>query len=204
MTWRRALLFAGLGVWLAGVAMTFFFLWRYKMTPGPLAEAPATWPVASSIARDPQLPNIVMFAHPQCPCTRASMTELARLSDELNGRAKIHVVLVRPDGVEPGFEDGAVATRAAQIPGVDVVVDDGGKEADRFGAIVSGSTVVYGRDGKLLFRGGLTIARGHEGRGPAHDRILSLLSNKPADRADAPTFGCDLADHETLTAARVP
>ena len=196
MTWRRALLYVGLGAWLVGVLGTFYFVWRYKLTPGPLAEAPARWPNDSALRRAPGLVNIVMIAHPQCPCTRASMNELARLAGELQGRAKIHVVLVRPDGAEPGFERGSIADRATTI-NADVFVDDGGKEAARLGAIVSGSTLVFDRDGSLVFRGGLTSARGHEGRGPAHDRILALAAGHTPDRADAPTFGCSLMTART-------
>ena len=67
------------------------------------------------------------------------------------------------------------------------------READRFGVVVSGSTLLYAADGTLLFRGGLTIARGHEGRGPAHDRILALVDGH-SNHATAPTFGCALED----------
>ena len=193
---KRALLYAGLAIWLGGIVATFTMVWRYKLTPGPLAAAPERWPEASALRVAPGVANVVLFAHPRCPCTTASMTELARLADEVRGRAKIHIVILRPEGTEPGFEDGAIRDRARTIPDADVVVDIDGREAARFGAAVSGSTIVYGRDGALVFRGGLTIARGHEGRGPAHDRILAAL-DRSSDVATAPTFGCALASART-------
>jgi len=190
MTWRRALLYAGLAAWLVMIAGTLTWIWRYKMTPGPPVEAPARWPTTSALAFEPGVANVVMFAHPHCPCTRASMTELGRLADELHDRAKFHVVVLRPDGAEAGFEDGAIKERATAL-GADVFVDVDGREAARFGAAVSGSTVVYASDGALVFRGGITIARGHEGRGPAHDQIVSAIAAR--DRvATAPTYGCSL------------
>jgi hypothetical protein len=190
----QRLIYTGLAIWLIGVCVTFGLLWRYKLTAGPEPEAPEVWPAGSALHATAGVANVVFVAHPRCPCTTASMTELARLTDELHGRATIHVVIVKPDGADHDFEQGSILDRARSI-GADVMVDLGGKEAARFGAIVSGSTIVYGADGKLVFRGGLTTARGHEGRGPAHDRILALLDRRAADLATAPTFGCALADN---------
>ena len=192
---KRALVYVGLGVWFAAIVIAFGLLWRYKLTPGPLADAPARWPAESHLART-AAPTVVMFVHPQCSCSRASVNELARLVDELHGQATVELVLVRPAGAEPGFERGALADRAAELRGVSVIIDDGGREAERFGAIVSGSTLVYGANGALLFRGGLTTARGHEGRGPAHDAILAAIAGHPGAASDAPTFGCALAERD--------
>lgn len=194
MTWRRAILYGALATWFVAIIGAFALIWRYKETPGALAAAPATWPVASKLERALDRPNVVFVAHPQCPCTRASMTELAHLIDEVGTRARVHIVVVRPAGAPADFEEGAIIARARQLPGARVVVDVDGKEAHAFGAIVSGSTIVYGRAGTLQFRGGLTTARGHEGRGPAHDRILAIVGGAAPDRHDAPTFGCALDD----------
>lgn len=195
--WKTIAICAGLVVWLAGVCGAVVLLWRYKLTAGALPAAPEHWPEASTIHRDPTAAMVVMITHPQCPCTRASMTELDRLAHALGDRARIVVVLVLPDGTGPGFEDGDIKARAETIPNATVVIDAGGREAERFGAVVSGSTVVYDRDGTLLFRGGLTTARGHEGQGPAFDRITALVAGRTADRADAPTFGCSVKNRET-------
>ncbi|MDX2089901.1 MAG: hypothetical protein SFX73_18745 [Kofleriaceae bacterium] len=202
MSSRRLLLYGGLAVWLAIIVGAFALIWRYKETPGALPSAPAMWPHGSALERAVDRPTLVFIAHPQCPCTRASINELARLADELNGRARIHVVVVRPPDTEPGFEDGPVIDRARELPGVRVFVDVDGREAERFGAAVSGSTVVYARDGSLQFRGGLTTARGHEGRGPAHDRILAIAAGTPPDRPDAPVLGCAIYEVTTRSEVR--
>jgi hypothetical protein len=194
MTWRRLLLPAGLAVWLVGVVGATVLVWRYKMTPARAADAPASWPTESTLRADPDRPSIVFVAHPQCPCTVASVAELARLATELDGRAQIDILLVRPIGTDEGFEHGTIADRAKRIPGARVHVDVDGVEADRFGAHASGTTLVYARDGALLFRGGLTISRGHEGRGAAHDRILALVDSNAKSLAEAPVFGCAVED----------
>ena len=71
-----ALLFA----WAAVVSGGFAVLMRYKSTPGEAHRPPAQWPRESRLQRaSGQRATLVLFAHPECPCTRASVTELARL-----------------------------------------------------------------------------------------------------------------------------
>jgi hypothetical protein len=131
------------------------------------------------------------------------MAELARIATEIGTRAQIHVVLVRPPGTEPGFEEGTIAERARAMTGVSVVIDDGGRQADLFGAQTSGATVLYTSDGQLAFSGGLTTARGHEGDSPAQRRIVAVINGQTDHRFQtAPTFGCEL--HDVRTASTAP
>jgi hypothetical protein len=95
-----------------------------------------------------------------------------------------------------GWEKSDTWRKAAAIPGVAVAPDDDGVEARRFGATASGHTVVYDRAGHLLFQGGITSARGHEGGNVGRDRILSLVTRGSADRRDSPTFGCELGNED--------
>lgn len=185
------------GLWFVGVVVALSAVWAYKTTDNGSPGAPARWPSASAIHIAPDRANVILFAHPQCPCTKATMTELSHLAEELDGRAAIHVILVRPPGTDAGFEEGAIADRAKQLKGADVAIDQDGVEATRFRAKTSGSVVVYGSHGELLFTGGITSARGHEGRAPGFDRILALVAGKSSERHDAPTFGCALQDKVT-------
>jgi hypothetical protein len=133
-----------------------------------------------------------MFAHPHCPCSRASISELARLMPRLPAGTGAHVVFVRPAGTAADWEQTDLWRSAASIPGVSVSRDDDGVEAERFHALTSGLTLVYGSDGRLLFHGGITASRGHEGASFGQRRILSLLTTGSADRNDSPVFGCAL------------
>ena len=90
---------------------------------------------------------------------------------------------------------------AARIPGVHVLRDDGAREAERFGIATSGTVALYDARGKLLFHGGITPARGHEGDSFGRERVISLLATGKADRADAPVFGCALSNHQPVRVA---
>lgn len=199
MTARRSkLLPIVVGVWFVGVSAAFAAIWAYKATPGAGASAPTHWPAASTIRPAPGIANVVVFAHPQCPCTRATMTELHRLATLIASRAQIHVVLVEPEGAPTGFTDGAILARARALPGAEVVIDRGEREATRFAARTSGTTLVYAADGELLFAGGLTVARGHEG-GPAAERIRDAIATRGAQQT-SPIFGCALTEVATRSA----
>jgi len=185
---------AALVFWAVAVVTGFGMLWRYKATAATQAdEPPLSWPSASALARTPGRPTLVLFVHPHCGCSQATVTELARLLGRVRGPLDVRVAVVRPVGVEAGWDDTALVGRAEAIPGVTVVRDADGIEAARFAGHASGFTVVYGADGRRLFAGGLTSSRGHEGESFGSRRIVSLLETGLADRGDAPTFGCALA-----------
>jgi hypothetical protein len=101
-------------------------------------------------------------------------------------------VVIRPTDVADAWDDTELQRRAAAIPGVTVSYDDAGTEAARFRAAASGFAVLYDRDGRLRFSGGLTSSRGHEGDSFGRRRILAVLAGETPDRDDAPVFGCAL------------
>jgi hypothetical protein len=185
---------AGGALWATAVAGGVVLLWRYASTPGLTATPPSSWPAESTIVRAPDRATVVMLAHPHCPCTRASMTELAVLMSRLRDRAVAHVLFLLPKGAATDWEKTELWRRAAAIPGVTVHSDVAGVEAARFHAATSGQTVVYDGAGQLLFRGGITGARGHEGDNAGVERIVSLVGSGTADRAESSVFGCPLQD----------
>jgi hypothetical protein len=190
--------------WALCVAAGFSVLYVYKTRPGANGAPAQRWPTDTRLALDPTRPTLIMLAHPHCPCTRASVSELARLLARLDARVRAHVLFVRPDGVDDDWERTDLWRSAAQIPGVTVSIDAGGAEARRFGIETSGHVLVYDPSGALLFRGGITSARGHEGDSFGQRRIASLLATHNADRADAPVFGCALFEPNARRSTEAP
>jgi len=82
--------------------------------------------------------------------------------------------------------------RAAAIPGVNVVADPAGREAQLFHASTSGRTLVYSAEGDLLFDGGITASRGHVGENPGATAVGLLLTQNLNIRAAAPVYGCPI------------
>jgi hypothetical protein len=181
-------------LWLVSVGAGLGWLWSYSATAGTPAQAPSEWPVQTRIARDRGTWTLLLFAHPHCPCTRASLGELAvLLAQTAAAPVRPMVVLAAAEGLQASSGDADLRTSAAQIPGVRIVDDEGGAEARRFGASTSGQTLVYDPSGRLAFDGGITGARGHAGDNAGRDAVTRLLQGgRPAGNRHSPVFGCSI------------
>jgi hypothetical protein len=188
----RRVLWAFLFVWLASVGTGLAWLMAYDNTPGAPADAPASWPAGSALSRDASGPTLVMLAHPRCDCTRASIGELEELLARTGRRPRTFVVFIRPGGVGAAWENTGTLTRATKIAGVTVIRDDHGAEAERFGVSTSGQTMLYDRDGRLVYSGGITAARGKSGENAGRATLTELLAGGRPSRATAQVFGCSL------------
>jgi hypothetical protein len=162
---RRTSLWLGVVgvVWIIGLGIGLRASLNYENGPAAAGQPPPEWPSQSGIHRRAGLPTIVVMAHPHCPCTRATVGELAVLMARVQKRVTAVVVFVIPNGVPEKWEQTELRRQAAMIPGVTVVDDPGGKEAASFGALASGQTMLYDAAGKLQFNGGITASRGHSG-----------------------------------------
>ena len=179
--------------WIAAVAFGARVLFRYENTPGPVGALCPAWP-ATHIERAIDRPTLVMLAHPHCPCTGASVGELAQIMARLQGRVTAYVLFVKPNGAGHDWDDTSLRRSAEAIPGVKVVFDPDGVEAHRFGAETSGHTFLFGTDGRLLFSGGITASRGHAGDNTGKSAIVALVNNQAPARTRTLVFGCSLAN----------
>ena len=178
-------------VWVVAVALGLRALMNYENAPGAVAEVPKAWP-ASHIQLAHDRPTLVMLAHPHCPCTRASVGELAEVMARIDGKAVAYVLFSKPADSGTDWDDTGLLRTAAAIPGVTVVADPDGAGARRFGAETSGHTVLFAPDGRLLFSGGITQSRGHAGDNAGASAIVSLVHNGAAERPETFVFGCAL------------
>ncbi len=181
-------------VWVLAVATGMTVLWRYSIAPGIPGVPPQAWPRESRIQPSTDLATLILLAHPQCPCTRASIEELDRLMARLEGRLVAHVLFVTPTDAPDGWERTDLWRSAAAIPGVDVVRDEGGAEARRFHSPTSGQVILYDAAGRLRFSGGITAARGHAGDNLGQSAIVELLEGSAPAATVTPVFGCALLD----------
>lgn len=167
---------------------------RYENAPGKVGKPPLEWPETSRIPRSVEQPTLLMILHPHCPCSHASLDELARLIAQSQGQARAYVVFSKPRDIETGLENSSLWRTAARIPGVATIVDDGAVEADRFGANTSGHTLLFNAAGKLLFSGGITASRGHSGDNAGRSAVVSLLKSGRSQRSASFVFGCSVSD----------
>ena len=167
---------------------------KYESTPGKVGSVSKWWPADSPIQPADDRPTLVMFAHPQCPCTRASVAELAQLVARIQSKARVYVLFYTPRAIGSQWDDTNLRREAAAIPGVKVLSDHDGVEARRLGAETSGHTFLFAADGRLLFNGGITASRGHSGDNVGESAIVSLIDNQSSERAQTLVFGCALSN----------
>ena len=189
-------------IWAGTITVGFGALWRYKTTPGAPGAPPERWPASSAIERTRRGATIVMFAHPKCPCTRASLTELSLAMSRARdvGRSRAYVLFIKPSDTPENWASTDTWRTAARIPSTTVLLDRDGVEARRFGSRTSGDTLVYDADGMLLFAGGITFARGHEGDNAGEDALVSILRSGHSRIRLTSVFGCGLAAPKDGTA----
>ena len=183
----------GLTAWAMACVGGLTALARYQATAGVAAPA-GDWPAGSRLRLAGGGDTLLVFVHPKCPCSRATLENLAVLLAHCPpGRVTATVLLVRPADAPDGWDRTDLATAAAGIPGVTTAVDVGGREAAAFGAATSGQAVLFDPAGRLVFRGGLTPGRGHAGDNAGSDAVRAAAAGDAPDVTATPVFGCPLS-----------
>jgi hypothetical protein len=193
----------GMG-WIVVVSSGLWVMHAHDATPGAPGSPGKDWPAGSRIRFDRARVNLVMLAHPRCPCTRASIEELAALIEAGRDTVTAHIVFFVPREADRSWSVTESRRRAESIPGVRVLEDVEGAEAIQFGVESSGHVLVYDRTGRRIYSGGVTSARGRYGDNPARRRISKIIRDAAAsdESQDGPTFGCPLLDTQTRNSRR--
>ena len=185
---RRCFAWALVAVWSAAVATGMGLLAAYANNPGKWTPAPA----AIGHSDDPASarPRLYMFLHPRCPCSVASVNELARIMSRCAAQLDATVFFVRSESQPADWESGTLWNLASSIPGISVESDVGGSVAGQFHANTSGEVFVYDCLGKLCFHGGITAARGHAGDNLGESAVIAIALGEISYVERSPVFGC--------------
>ena len=89
---RRGVTALVVTVWLAMAGAGMKLLLDEQSRPGAPATAPANWPVASTLPHTSRTPTLLVFLHPLCPCSHATLAELERLLARTHGGLSVLVI----------------------------------------------------------------------------------------------------------------
>lgn len=191
---RRLVLQIAAGfLWVGASCGGLAALAMYANSSGPFQVGPRQWPADTRLRLSDQGTTLILFAHPRCPCTRASLGELEKIVARFQGSVTPWVVFFKPARLEESWDQTDLWETAVAIPGVQVVSDLNGVEAQRFRAVTSGETLLYSGEGELLFKGGITLARGHAGDNVGRSAIESSLAGAAPACHQTPVFGCPIS-----------
>jgi hypothetical protein len=192
----HALIIGAVALWLPAVAYGLNVMWSYATTPGHPAEPPRFLPATTAIKRGEGHATLLLFAHPQCECTGATLGELAILMAQANGQVDTDVFFYRARGEDSAWARTDLWQTASAIPGVHPYEDPDAAMAKQFGVFTSGQTLLYSSDGLLLFKGGITAFRGHSGDNAGRSAVTELIRGtvSPINHSPVTTrvFGCSL------------
>jgi len=189
------------GLWAITCLLGFLALLDYSTAPGSTNQAPLghKWPAKSDIEREHRKQTLVVFLHPRCPCSRASLRELARLD---RGETETLFVFFEPKTATPEWLATDLWVNAAAFSNTQRIVDQDGIQSSLFGAEVSGCMMLFSTDGCLLFKGGITSGRGHEGESEGKSALARLLKSERVETLEPlmyPVFGCPIQTSNVCT-----
>jgi hypothetical protein len=198
----RKLQYGALILWALLIGVGMSVMDRYENTPGPTLHPPDRWPEGSTLRLATDRLTVVVFVHPRCPCTGATLAELSKLLARENNSIRATMVAIIPPGETRQWAYSKLLSDAALVPGLSVQTDLGGNEARRFGALTSGYTVAYMPDGTLQFSGGITEARGQAGDNYGIDALRDLAELRTTQHTTSAVFGCGLFSPRPLPVAK--
>lgn len=168
---------------LSGVAA----LSSYSSKPGLDSEAEVKWPQESKLSTKKEF-RLVMFIHPGCPCSKASLEELSKVQGP---NIETTIVILEDPMFKDMLQNNPLVKKAKSLKHANVVVDHMGHEAKLFGAKTSGATFLY-QNSNLVFSGGVTVSRGHVGDSEGLRIIKDKLANKSSSSWLSRVYGCGL------------
>lgn len=179
-------------IWLVAIGTGLVLLSGFETFGGSQTQPSTDWPNDATIALDRTRPTLVMFAHPHCPCTRASLEELKSVLSSAQDKVAAHILFLSPARTPGAWTLTESWHQAGKIPGLRVRYDTDGYLAGLFGAESSGEVRLYSPRGQLLFRGGITGGRGQTGSNAGEDSLLALINGSSPALSQTPVFGCSL------------
>ena len=185
----------GIGVWGIACLSGFLFLFDYSTRPSDVASGNAgNWPASSALERNDNRKQLVVFLHPKCPCSRATVRELERMGDLLK-QPVLSFVFFKPEHEPDAWVQTNLWRSAQAFSNANISIDVNAAESKQFGAQTSGCVMLFNSRGKRVFFGGITSGRGHEGDTDAKQTLAQLIKAEFPEQelpAEYPVFGCPI------------
>jgi hypothetical protein len=177
--------------WIVALAAGYLRMLTFETKPGAAGDSGPSWPQQTQMRLANEGMTLVMFLHPQCPCSSASVDQLRQLVERHPAVGATYLLMVEAGNSGAG-DNSALMADARQVPGATVCMDSDGQLARSFDCRTSGHLYVFDRAGKLRFDGGITSARGHAGPNAAADAAATAIDAGHAPLVRMPVFGCAL------------
>ena len=179
-------------IWLAIICGSVAALHSYETTAAKTTASAPQWPTGIPLPRPATRPVLIIMLHPNCPCSRASIAELAELLARHPSQLTAYAVFTSSPGTpqDPATVD--IWTTAASTPGLIAIRDNNATIGHALHATTSGQIFLYDSTGTLQFTGGITPSRAHTGDNFGSRSIETFLTTGVTPRSQTSVFGCAL------------
>lgn len=157
----------------------------YELTPGKGSAVQAHLPSTSTRYL------ATVFVHPLCPCSEATLAELASLLTSCP-ELSAELYFVKHESLDYQLQESRLWKLASAFPRTKLIVDDSGHRAKALGAATSGQTFISDASGGMVFAGGITGARGHIGANIGSSRVERAVKGNLVKQESTPVFGCPI------------
>lgn len=180
----------------AAIGWGGYTLTDYANRPGSQGAIPHDLTFLDFVNSSPLQGTLILSVHPHCPCTVATVRELSRLRSRFSRPVTIISYIYCPTTEADAWTNSSITETLRRIPGAALVIDRGGASMHELGTRTSGQVLYYDQSGKLVFSGGITSSRGHEGMCPAATDLLQRINGDEDSYVRWPVFGCAVFSSE--------
>jgi len=178
-------------VWLGLIVIGYTWLFRYSFVAGEASTSPGSIPHVLASPGSSSRWQVFLALHPHCPCSLATVRELAKILTRAADVSVVTVLMYKPSNEPDGWLEGRLLDECRRM-NCRIRPDPEGGFAKALGTVTSGDVVVYDASGKLRYHGGITGSRGHEGDNLGQQAVIDILRGHNASRTAMPVFGCPI------------
>ena len=180
-------------LWCGVIAFGYASLLRYSFGVGNASPAPRTIPSSLAGFGTAGRPQLFVALHPRCPCSRATVRELAKILTRAANATETTVFMYKPGKESDSWMDGVLLQECRRM-NCQIRPDPNGQLAASLGSFTSGRVVLYDGHGKLRYHGGITGSRGHEGDNAGERAVIEILQGRRESQKSLPVFGCAIEE----------
>ena len=178
-------------LWSIALLCGFILIAWYTNRAGEASFPPRSLSKTMPISLNQQY-QLLMFIHPKCACSRSSIRELERLISRCPDSISCTFFCYLPSKKASQWSNSDIIKSTRSIPDSKTIYDIDGMWAKKFDAKTSGQVLLYDSAGMLLFSGGITAGRGHEGENTGRSFITNVVRNNSNESMQCPVFGCPI------------
>jgi hypothetical protein len=161
-------------------------------TPGLSQSVPTNWPEDAGLSRVPGESHLLVFIHLQCPCSKATLSNLKSSLNESIGRHQVTIIFSGTS--ESAGRNGRMLVAKGTELGAAMVHDHLGTVTRRFRIKTSGHVLLYDGTGALVYSGGVTAGRGVSGPSGGQRSIEQHMLGETIRLREHVVYGCPILE----------